>query len=97
MQDYAKAFYKSQTWQRTRAAYVAYRRGLCEVCLSKGIYKPGVIVHHKQHITPNNINDPTITLSFDNLQLLCRDCHAAAHANRQTRYKFDELGRVICD
>ena len=95
MQDYAKSFYKSQAWQRTRAAYAAYRRGLCEVCLSKGIYKPGVIVHHKQHITQNNINDPTITLSFDNLQLVCRDCHAAIHDRRKRRYKVDDYGRVI--
>ncbi len=94
MQDYAKAFYKSKTWQRCRDEYAKYRRGLCERCLSKGIYKPGVIVHHKQHITPETIHDPSITLSFDNLELLCRDCHALAHRPTR-RFKVDELGKII--
>lgn len=67
---------------------------MCEVCLAKGIYKPGVIVHHKIHLTPELIAQPEITLSFDNLQLLCRDCHALAH-RPEKRYKCDELGRII--
>lgn len=33
--------------------------------------RPGAIVHHKEHLTPQNINDPDITLSEDNLELLC--------------------------
>ena len=95
MKDYAKEFYKSTTWQMCRDAYAQQARGLCEICLSRGIYKPGEIVHHKTHITPQNIHDPSITLSFYNLQLVCRDCHADLHRNRQTRFKVDELGRVI--
>lgn len=53
-----------------------------------------MIVHHKIHITPENITDPSITLDFNNMELLCRDCHALAHT-RGKRYKVDELGRVI--
>lgn len=68
--------------------------GLCERCLAKGIVKAGEIVHHKKPITPNNICDPNITLSFNNLQLVCRECHAEAHGARQTRYTIDEYGRV---
>ncbi len=96
MKPYAEAFYKSKTWEKTRAAYISYRKGLCERCLAKGIYSPGVIVHHKTHITPENINDPKITLSFDNLQLVCRNCHADAHSSREgKRFLLDEDGRVI--
>ena len=69
--------------------------GLCEVCWSKGIAKAGEIVHHKQPLNPDNINDPDIALGWENLQLVCRECHAAAHDARQRRYKLDELGRVI--
>lgn len=94
MKDYAKEFYKSKTWQDCRAAYIRQARGLCEVCLAKGIYKAGDTVHHKTHITPRNIHDPNITLSFDNLQLLCRDCHAAIHSGKVIRYKVDEMGRI---
>ena len=94
MQEYAKAFYSSKAWKDTRDAYRRYRGGLCEPCLAKGLYTAGEIVHHKTPITPDNINDPAITLSFDNLLLVCRDCHAAIHDRRKRRYKLDELGRV---
>lgn len=62
--------------------------------MKRGIYRPGDIVHHKVHLTPENISDPGVSLSWDNLELLCRDCHALAH-KPEKRYKVDELGRVI--
>ena len=95
MKPYAEKFYKSKAWQNTRNAYWSYRHGLCEICLSKGRYKPCEIVHHKIQITPENINDPTITLNWDNLQCVCRDCHAMIHEKRKKRFKVDDLGRVI--
>ena len=96
MKEYAESFYKSKTWQKTREAYLRYRGGLCEDCLAKGVYRPGVIVHHKEQVTPLNIDNPEITLSWDNLRLLCRECHEAKHSQRKRRYKIDELGRVTC-
>lgn len=95
MKDYAKTFYKSQAWKNTRAAYAKSKGNLCEVCLAKGIYRSGEIVHHKIHLSPENIADPSVSLNWDNLQLVCRDCHAQLHDNKQRRYKLDELGRVI--
>ena len=68
--------------------------GLCENCLAKGIYRPGVIVHHKEEVTPENIENPEVTLAFANLCLLCRDCHAQVHEKRERRYRLDDLGRV---
>lgn len=91
--DYSKRFYKSKAWQYTRDAYAKSAGGLCEECLRKGIYKPGEIVHHKQELTPDNINNPEISLSWDNLELLCRDCHGKAHGT-QKRYKVDDMGKV---
>lgn len=96
MKEYAREFYSSGAWKNTREAYAKYRHNLCEICLSKGIYTPGEIVHHKVHLTPLNINDPTVTLNWDNLQLVCRDCHARIHDRKKRRYKIDEYGRVIC-
>lgn len=95
MKEYAEQFYKSQAWKKTSVAYAKSKQGLCERCLSKGIVKPGAIVHHVIHITPANITDPGITLNWDNLQLVCRDCHAAIHDRRKRRYKVDDYGRVI--
>lgn len=91
--EYAKAFYRSKAWQHCRDGYAKSVGGLCELCLSKGIYRAGEIVHHKEHISPENISDPAILLSWDNLQLVCRDCHARLHSTK--RYRLDDMGRVL--
>jgi 5-methylcytosine-specific restriction endonuclease McrA len=92
--DFAEPFYNSPAWKKCRKAYAKSVRNLCERCLAKGIYKPGVIVHHKVWLTPENIYNPAVTLNWDNLELLCRDCHAAEHDAKQRRYSCDELGRI---
>lgn len=76
---FAKKFYSSKAWQDCRNAYAQSKHYLCEECLAKGIYRPGEIVHHMIELDPVNINNPEITLSFDNLELLCRDCHERKH------------------
>ena len=95
MKPYAEKFYKGKKWQACRDAYTRSAKGLCERCLAKGIIKPGVIVHHKIHLTPDNIKDETVSLNWENLELLCREHHAEEHDGRQRRYKFDDLGRVV--
>ena len=87
-------FYYTPAWKSCRKAYAKSKGGLCERCLSRGIYKAGEIVHHKLPLTPDTIKDPNIALNWNNLQLLCRDCHAAVHKPGK-RYKVDDLGRVI--
>ena len=104
--DYAKAFYKTKAWKNCRAGYIASVGGLCERCLRNGLYVPGTMVHHKVHLTPLNIDDPSITLNWSNLELLCRDCHKDEHLDdmregtnkhhgRKLRYRFNEYGQVI--
>lgn len=92
--DYAKAFYQSREWEVCRDRYIKSVDGLCEDCLAKGIYRPGKVVHHKEHITPKNITNPEITLSFSNLKLVCQDCHAMEH-KKEKRYYFDKNGNCI--
>ena len=94
MKDFAARLYKSKAWQKCRNGYAKSKGNLCEVCLSKGIYKGGEIVHHRVILTPENVDDPNVTLNWDNLQLVCRDCHATIHDARKRRYKFDEMGRL---
>lgn len=94
-QPYARAFYSSIQWQECREAYARSKKYLCEDCLAKGLYTPGEIVHHVINLTPENINDPNVTLNFDNLRLVCRKCHAEEHKHRERRYVIDELGNVI--
>ena len=95
MKEYAKGFYTSRAWAECREAYRKSVGGLCEACLKKGIITAGEIVHHIKPITPKNISHPDITLNWNNLRLLCRDCHAEAHEKNQRRYVVDEMGRVI--
>lgn len=96
MKEYAKRFYKSTAWEKARGQAWSRDKGLCQECLKKGIIKEGDTVHHINPITVDNIKDESITLNLDNLETVCRDCHAKVHGKyMQDRYKVDELGRVI--
>lgn len=104
-QVWAKAFYHSPAWKRTRAAYMRIAvdtpfgivpMGMCERCYEEGKIVPAKVVHHREHLTPENISNPNVTLSFSNLQRLCQDCHAVAHRrSKPQRVAFDEFGNVV--
>lgn len=83
---FARKFYSSKVWQNCRNEYAKRRGFLCENCLRHGIYRPGVIVHHIIEITPDNIERPEIVLNFNNLELLCRECHAEVHEQSGGRW-----------
>ena len=95
--EFARSFYSSKVWQDCRNEYAKRAHYLCEDCLKRGVYRPGEEVHHIEELTPENIHRPEITLSFDNLVFLCRDCHKARHSERARgmRYKFGENGEII--
>ena len=98
MQEFAKQFYKSKAWRHCRDEYAKSVGHLCEKCLKKGMIVPGIIVHHKEHITPGNINNPNVTLNWDNLELVCRDCHAEEHPEiykSKKRYAVTKNGDII--
>ena len=52
----------------------------------------GYIVHHKSYIDMSNIYDADITLNFDNLELLCIDCHNKEHFAENI---FNEAGELL--
>ncbi|MDC2866525.1 HNH endonuclease signature motif containing protein [Bacillus sp. BP-3] len=94
--EYAKSFYNSKEWRKCRASYISSTLdGMCEHCKEQ----PGYIVDHIVEITPDNINDPDITLNHSNLQFLCLQCH---NIKTFRKYKplredvmFDENGQLI--
>ena len=96
MQPWAEPFYKSKRWQATRLAYLKSKGGLCERCLKRGLYRPAQVVHHKQYITEETIDDPRITLDWNNLEALCKDCHQEEHTRfgQHGRYKILADGTV---
>ena len=67
---------------------------LCERCLARGLIRQGDEVHHKIRLTPENINDPNISLNWENLELLCKTCHDEERERREKRWKVDPAGRV---
>jgi len=73
-QEFAKRLYNSVAWKKCRESYIAKVFGLCERCP-----KPGKILHHKVYLTPQNINDPSISLNHELLEYLCQDCHNGEH------------------
>jgi len=93
MKPWAEKFYKSKAWRQCRDAYFVFRHGLCERCGG-----PGKIVHHKIWLTPENINDPAVSLNHEYLELLCQDCHNKEHHESPVTgdgLMFDEDGNLI--
>lgn len=98
-----RPFYHTQAWLDCRDAFLKSKQGLCELCLKEGLIVPAKVVHHRTHITVKNMNDPRITLNWDNLQALCQDHHALVHrkdydpttGQSVRRYFFDENGHCI--
>lgn len=96
--EFAKSFYNSKEWKKCRELIMIRDSYLCVLC-----NKPAQEVHHKKHITPNNINNPAITLNPENLISLCGDCHKKIHAGEQTNQQesilplisFDEDGNPV--
>lgn len=96
MKEYAKSFYRSDAWRRARQTVIKRADGLCERCRAAGRFVPGVIVHHKKYITPDNIHDAGVTLALDNLEYVCEDCHNKEHtARHSSRYRFDRNGSLL--
>lgn len=91
-EKFAAEFYKSWKWRKCRDAFVQKKGGLCERCLKNGDIVLGTQVHHKTRLTPDNLKDPKIALNFDNLELLCDECHEAEH--KVKHWRTDENGHV---
>ena len=93
MQEFARKFYLSKAWRDTRDYIFKRDMGLCVRC-----GRPGAIVHHKIYLTPQNIDNPYIALGEDNLETLCRDCHAIEHEAEPTTASglmFDSEGNLV--
>lgn len=62
---------------------------VCERC-----GRPAVICHHKKYLNDKNFMDPSISLSFDNLEALCQDCHNKEHSLKRPLVLFNGNGEV---
>lgn len=78
-------FYHSKEWVRCRAAYRSSKNHTCEHC-----GKPGWVVHHKTPLNDSNVDNPSISLDYSNLMLLCPACHDAIHHRINNKAKGRE-------
>ena len=90
--DYATQFYNSRAWIKCRDGFMGSKGYICERC--GGL---AYICHHIIHITPANIHDPNITLSWDNLMALCVEDHNNIHGSTSTAegLMFDSRGNLV--
>lgn len=94
--EFSKKFYNSKQWINCRKSFISYRitidGGMCQHCKNE----LGYIVDHIEEITPDNINNPDITLNHNNLQYLCLVCHNKKTFGREveSNYYFDEDGQI---
>ena len=80
-------------------AYAKSVGNMCERCRRRGIIEVGSKKNplETQHIIPladDTINDPNITLNWNNLELLCKRCHDEERARKAKRWRVDPDGRV---
>lgn len=92
--DWAKQFYNSKAWRETRKQILRRDLYTCAYC-----YGRAEEVHHIIPLTPENINDPMISLNPDNLVALCHSCHdkitKGSTGDLKEGYVFDDEGNVI--
>lgn len=90
--DKIRKFYKSDRWKIARSIRIAAASGLCEKCGAIGTE-----VHHKVHLTPENVDDSNVSINQDNLILLCKECHNKEHERfTDTKvYRFDSDGNMV--
>ena len=95
-----EAFYTTWKWRKCRIAYAKSVGNLCERCRKRGLINPGskenpLETHHKIPLNDDNINDPKITLNWDNLELLCKKCHDEEREKKVKRWRVLPDGRVV--
>lgn len=73
------AFYGTGQWRRIRNAYIR-RHPLCEECIRQGRVTQAVIVDHVIEI-----KDGGSKTDMNNLQSLCRFCHAEKTENEKRK------------
>lgn len=93
-QEWAKYFYASKTWEDCRLAFLQSKFFICERCGGAA-----TIAHHKTYLKQSNINNPDVSLNWDNLEALCHDCHNKEHIGKNSATRedvmFDEHGNLV--
>lgn len=82
------SFYHSKEWQRFRGVVLSERKPVCWYCGETFKADDSITVHHKEELTFENVNDYTVSLNPENVELVHTTCHNKIHPRaRYSRYK----------
>lgn len=101
-----KKFYKSAKWQKAREIALMRDKYLCVLCAKEGRVTNADVVHHKIHLSEDNVDNPEIALNDKNLMSLCAEHHSLVHKGEHAKgrifqeenpynYTFDANGMLI--
>lgn len=98
--EFSKNIYNSQRWRKVARAYAESQHYVCERCHNRSFIRngklPRFIVHHKRHLSPENVRDDNTVYGWSNLELLCIYCHNTVHGVSLDREcLFDDDGNPI--
>ena len=66
-----QAFYNTREWHELRERKRRAEHFECERCRARGIHSQAYTVHHRKYLR----RFPELAMSYDNLELLCEQCH----------------------
>lgn len=77
-------FYKSDAWRNLRLILMAERENadgfiFCEKCGKPILKKYDCIAHHKKPLSDANVNDASVSLNPENIELIHFKCHNEEH------------------
>jgi 5-methylcytosine-specific restriction endonuclease McrA len=72
-------FYNTKQWGQLAERKRKAERNECERCRAKGKHSQAKAVHHKKYLRLH----PELALDYDNLELLCDDCHYDEHHRKE--------------
>jgi hypothetical protein len=86
-----KTFYASEKWQKLRRVLISERGPICEHCKNIVPRTKDLIGHHTIELTPENVNDYSISLNSEKIELICFDCHNKEHK----RFGYQSSNRQV--
>lgn len=98
--EFSRDIYNSHRWRKVAKTYAESQHYVCERCGNRSFVgtgkPPRFIVHHRVHLTPENVKDDNVVYGWDNLELLCIYCHNAVHGQGLDReVLFDADGQPV--
>ena len=95
--DNKQKFYNSNGWKKLRQQKLS-EQPLCELCLQRGMTKPGQEVHHaiKFFDQYDEADKWLLLLDPDNLVTVCKSCHQHIHKQRD-KFLWPEQRKYLDD